>query len=294
MITLKSRIIPAIDGTVCVKNKIGYQTDLNVFIVTPNIDKPDGVYYIDKVLGLVLEPDFKIEDFPIAPEFEDFIETEIPVSDIIDLMPFCSTDELRPAQCAVCFSGNYLVATNAHILRALYYQGEAAKREIVIPTTFLKILKQAKIKGNLTYCDTAQNFAVKASDGVIYIGRKVDDRYPNWKAVIPSTKTARITITGDLKPIIAQHDLNYKREGTCKDKRGYRVRAGSIAFNAKYLQTTGIRRWNISDPNRAAISVDKNCLTLLMPVFLKSEGAAIPEIETIETDYPFTTDSVWL
>lgn len=93
---------------------------------------------------------------------------------------YVSKDVMRPAMCGVYFDGKHVVATDAH---KLFFKkiGDKSKFDAIINVDAIKDGKSFSLH------TTKDGFAVVKEDGV-YIFRRVDAVYPNWKAVLPKAK----------------------------------------------------------------------------------------------------------
>jgi DNA polymerase III sliding clamp (beta) subunit (PCNA family) len=100
----------------------------------------------------------------------------------------CSADELRPILCCVHFDNGYMVATNAHVLikarldqftpfepeEISMLNGKFFDRE-----TFKKVFACKQVK-------VVEEGIEDLSNGTLYKFFKVDGKYPNYQAVIPT------------------------------------------------------------------------------------------------------------
>lgn len=216
----------------------------------------------------------------------------INVTDLISLIPFClNNDALRPALCGCAYNGSTLVATDANVLRVIKYPKNKKVNEIIIPLDFIKLLKRHKVKGVKEYLVSEGMITVydNYSEYSEYSYKLIDDKYPNWPAVVPEEKSKQIVInTQGINEIISNYEKLYKSNKT--KHKDYIVYCGSIYFNAKLLKLTVCNEFYIDHPLKAAVSVSENVLTLLMPVFATTEAEEIsPNLETTVTRFNFLT-----
>lgn len=137
------------------------------------------------------------------------------------LVPFLSTDELRPTMTGFCFDESNVTATNGHVLRTIPYCGfniEASKSQLkevhgkVIPgrnefivSNMFKYLPK-NLKDDITFSLSAERSHVKVEfyNHVIY-AKLIDDRYPDYKAVWITDFVTEFSLKSlDLKKTIEQ------------------------------------------------------------------------------------------
>jgi DNA polymerase III sliding clamp (beta) subunit (PCNA family) len=129
-------------------------------------------------------------EFPRTPEVTEFKSGLTP--DILQAMVkatnFTEDDDLIPTLKGICFTNNHVVATDGH---RLYFKKvdlkTTAKEQITLN------LRNAAIKSEINeaklatlYVDPA-NFSIVTNKCQI-VGRRIDGKYPNFKAVLPNRK----------------------------------------------------------------------------------------------------------
>lgn len=191
------------------------------------------------------------------------------------ISPFLSKDELRPVMTGINFDDNGITATNAHILITLPYPNK--KYDGVYDVNKAKKTK---------------------SDEILLINEK----YPNYEAVIPKSENAGTPYLIDVYKLLqyTKTALNYTNKVThaIAFKYGEDER---ILFNGKFLSqvlTTALKLGHqkiyvfIQTSNRALVlSPNKNYelgndeILLTMPVILTSAYGTITGYGTSDPDY---------
>lgn len=115
------------------------------------------------------------------------------------IIAFTSTDESRPAMQGVFVDNNNLIATDGYVL--LVYPCETDYSGIVIPVSCFP-----KKKGNYTIVELEEDGKVsefnKASiPNEIRIVKVINERYPNYKAVMPQEGMEEEVETISINPI---------------------------------------------------------------------------------------------
>jgi DNA polymerase-3 subunit beta len=245
------------------------------------------------------------ENFPAPmPMPTDAQPVSIPASDlyyaIAKTIPFASTDELRPQMCGINFDGQEAAATDANKLFRLPIQLDTAS--FIMPKKVSYLLKAI-----LPQCDELVAFSQSDRglffhcDNYLIQGVKIDQNYPNYRAVIPTDtpielsigKSAllaslkRISLYADLNPgavrltcsegklTIKAQDTDYGKEAQEELNCEYSGDQFSIAFNAKILTSVVSNfdgdtiTFNFSTPHKAALVGDGSDLKgLVMPVMV--------------------------
>lgn len=114
------------------------------------------------------------------------------------LVPFLSTDGLRPALTGFCFDEKNIVATNGHIVMRISYCGFDVKakesphnnfkgRDGIIVSNIFKYLPKNKLEDVITFSLSTDRSCVKIEfhNHVIY-SRLIDEGFPDYKSVWPS------------------------------------------------------------------------------------------------------------
>ena len=266
-------------------------TDLDVSLIIKDVNMPNGMYEIvNNAPNITMYP---IEDFPkervfksnevfvnhngsklVAFEFVTF--SEVFEFYLDKLLLSKGIDELRPVMSGICIkktSDNelFLVTTNAHTLCKIniteYCEFEKDDRELeyILPTKYLKdFIKLAD--GSLHFKCNLTNVFIEA-DNLEYIARAIDNKYPNYEAVIPKQNDKMIvfdhaqmnkclkskeyqeliakykgqkniyfefTNSSDKLFVCAYEDLGYNRAGKLVDE----LELCSIDFNFKEVDKT--------------------------------------------------------
>ncbi len=259
------------------------------------------------------------EDFPKIPKVENaaaLIITASTLAEAISKTLFAvSTDELRPAMtgvyCQMSSENITFVATDAHKL--VRYRRRDAHADVtssfILPKKALNLLKSSlpteDVSVNIEYNATNAFFSF---NNINLICRLIDEKYPDYEAVIPvnnpnkltidrslflsclrrvsiysnkTTHQVRLKITGSELQISAE-DLDFANEAFERLSCQYEGEDIEIGFNARFLvemlanlETEEVAL-EMSTPNRAGIlfpvNADNNedVLMLVMPVMLNT------------------------
>lgn len=259
------------------------------------------------------------EDFPKIPKIDQAATVLISASVLSEAIAktifAVSTDELRPAMtgvyCQMSTENLTFVATDAHKL--VRYRRRDAKADVansfILPKKALNLLKSSlpteDISINVEYNNTNASFSF---NNVNLICRLIDEKYPDYEAVIPvnnpnkltidraqiltclkrvsifsnkTTHQVRLKITGSELQISAE-DMDFSNEAHERLSCQYEGEDIEIGFNAKFLiemlsnLNTDEVILEMSTPNRAGILLPVNTdnnedvLMLVMPVMLNS------------------------
>lgn len=256
-------------------------------------------------------------DFPkvpaVANDFSAEISSEVLSRAINNTIFATSNDELRPAMTGVYVNlgekNTTFVATDGH--RLVRYRRTDVKSEtgnsIIIPRKALNLLKATLPAENT---DVTVNFNLSNAffkfGNIRMICRLIDERFPDYENVIPSTNNIKMTISrtdllGALKRIsiyanktthqvrlkitgselqISAEDLDFSNEANERLSCEHEDEDIEIGFNAKFLieMLTNMDseqiRLTMSAPNKAGVILpaekDKaeDILMLVMPVML--------------------------
>ncbi|MBL4715918.1 MAG: DNA polymerase III subunit beta [Bacteroidia bacterium] len=259
-------------------------------------------------------------DFPNIPEPENVSSIEMSskvLSNAINITLFAvGTDEMRPAMsgvyCQLNESNIHFVATDAHKL-VKYTRNDVKCSEptsFILPRKALNLLKtslateeESNVKINYNKSNAFFSFS-----NINLICRLIDERYPDYEAVIPlenpnkmgisreallnsiqrvaifSSKTThqvKLKINGSELHISAE-DIDFANEATERLSCNYEGEDMEIGFNGKFMiemlshLDTDEVTVEMSEPNRAGIilpngiSKDEEILMLVMPVMLHS------------------------
>lgn len=256
-------------------------------------------------------------DFPKVPsvsnDFSASISSEVLGRAINNTIFATSNDELRPAMTGVYVNlgdkNTTFVSTDGH--RLVRYRRTDVKSEngsaIIIPRKALNLLKATLPSENtdVTIDFNAANAFFKFGT-IRMICRLIDERFPDYENVIPTTSTIKMTINradflSSLKRIsiyanktthqvrlkitgselqVSAEDLDFSNEANERLACEHEGEDIEIGFNARFmvemlsnLDTEQIRL-NMSAPNKAGVILpvekDKNedILMLVMPVML--------------------------
>ncbi len=287
---------------------VAFNIDDTTFAI--EINAGDGKYKLSGENG---------EDFPKIPVVENASSVNLPASvlaEAINKTIFAvSNDELRPAMTGVyCqLSSQHLtfVATDAHKL--VRYRRKDAKAantaSFILPKKALNLLKSAlpseDINVSVEYNNTSAFFKFS---NINLVCRLIDERYPDYEAVIPQNNPNKLTIDrqaflGSLNRVaiyanktthqvrlkivgselnISSEDIDFANEAHERLSCQYDGDDMEIGFNAKFLiemlknLSCEEVMLEMSTPNRAGLLLPQNgdenedVLMLVMPVMLNS------------------------
>ena len=256
-------------------------------------------------------------DFPKVPtvsnDFSAFISTEVLSRAVNNTIFATSNDELRPAMTGVYVSlgekNTTFVATDGH--RLVRYRRSDVKSDngasIIIPRKALNLLKATLPSENT---EVTVNFNLSNAyfkfNHIRMICRLIDERFPDYENVIPSSNNIKMSIErtdllGALKRIsiyanktthqvrlkitgselqISAEDLDFSNEANERLSCEHDGEDIEIGFNAKFLieMLTNMDsqkiRLTMSAPNKAGVihpaekDSNEDILMLVMPVML--------------------------
>lgn len=261
------------------------------------------------------------EDFPKIPVVENASTISMPapvLAEAINKTIFAvSNDELRPAMAGVLVQmepqSMTFVATDAHKLVRYRRKdlGSETSTSLILPKKALSLLKSSlpaeDVDVSVSYNNTNAFFSFGSID---LICRLVDERYPDYEAVIPqtnpnvltldrsiflntlrrvsifankSTHQVRLKISGS-ELHISSEDLDFSNEAHERLSCQFEGDDMEIGFNAKFLiemlsnLTSDEVIIKMSTPNRAGLLLpsvsdeDEDILMLVMPVMLNNIG----------------------
>lgn len=287
---------------------ISFSVDEQTFAI--EISAGDGKYKLSGENG---------DDFPKIPTVENASSVNLPASilaEAINKTIFAvSNDELRPAMtgvfCQLSTQNLTFVATDAHKL--VRYRRNDTKAEaatsFILPKKALNLLKSAlpqdDINVSVEYNATSAFFKFA---NINLVCRLIDERYPDYEAVIPqnnpntltlerslflnclkrvvifankTTHQVRLKIVGS-ELNISSEDIDFANEAHERIGCQYEGEDMEIGFNAKFLiemlsNLSGEEvTIEMSTPNRAGLlvptikDVDEDILMLVMPVMLNN------------------------
>lgn len=256
-------------------------------------------------------------DFPKVPsvsnDFSATISSNVLARAVNNTIFATSNDELRPAMTGVYVNlgdkNTTFVATDGH--RLVRYRRSDVKSDngnaIIIPRKALNLLKATLPAENTDVSiDFNMSNAFFKFGNIRMICRLIDERYPDYENVIPSSNSIKMTISrtdllGSLKRIsiyanktthqvrlkitgselqVSAEDLDFSNEANERLSCEHEGEDIEIGFNARFLiemltnLDTDQIRLNMTAPNKAGVILpvekDKNedILMLVMPVML--------------------------
>lgn len=124
-------------------------------------------------------------EFPIVPELIPGTSRPLKIKAVEALKDYTSTDSLRPAMCGIYFEGETAVATDGHRLKWIDCGTDI---EFILPNGVIKLLTQDEYKigrAKLPGSDRPE-YMYLASETETLIFKSIDEKYPNWRAVVPT------------------------------------------------------------------------------------------------------------
>ncbi|GAB2698118.1 DNA polymerase III subunit beta [Mucilaginibacter koreensis] len=259
------------------------------------------------------------EDFPKIPTVENASSVNLPASvlaEAINKTIFAvSNDELRPAMtgvyCQLSTNALTFVSTDAHkLVRYRRTDARAASNaSFILPKKALNLLKSAlpaeDVNVSVEYNNTSAFFKF---GNINLVCRLIDERYPDYEAVIPqnnpnqltidrqsflstlsrvaiyankTTHQVRLKISGN-ELNISSEDIDFANEAHERLSCQYEGEDLEIGFNARFLiemlKNLGSEEVSLhmSTPNRAGLLLpqggddSEDVLMLVMPVMLNS------------------------
>jgi DNA polymerase-3 subunit beta len=287
---------------------IAFSIDDSTFAI--EINAGDGKYKLSGENG---------EDFPKIPVVENASSVNLTASvlaEAINKTIFAvSNDELRPAMtgvyCQLTTQNITFVATDAHKL-VRYRRKDAkaaASASFILPKKALNLLKSAlpseDVNVSIEYNSTSAFFKF---GNINLVCRLIDERYPDYEAVIPQNNPNKLTIDrqaflGSLSRVaiyanktthqvrlkisgselnISSEDIDFANEAHERLTSQYDGEDMEIGFNARFLiemlkNLDGDEvMLEMSTPNRAGLLLpvagdeNEDVLMLVMPVMLNS------------------------
>lgn len=287
---------------------VAFHIDDQTFAI--EINAGDGKYKLSGENG---------EDFPKIPMVENASSVSLPASvlaEAINKTIFAvSNDDLRPAMtgvyCQLSPQDIAFVATDAHKLvryRRMDTKSSAVA-SFILPKKALNLLKSSlpleDVNVSVEYNSTSAFFRF---GNINLICRLIDERYPDYEAVIPQTNPNKLTLDRGMflnclrrvvifanktthqvrlkisgsELNISSEDVDFSNEAHERLSCQYEGEDMEIGFNAKFLieMLSNLEgdevTLEMSTPNRAGLLVpqtnneNENVLMLVMPVMLNS------------------------
>lgn len=138
------------------------------------------------------------------------------------LAHFVSTDDLRPAMTGILLEpadgGIWVTATDAHIMGGYFVEDQKLEKPAILPAKYIKdVIKKDRYVDKVTIRikDSTDAELEETGSGRITTVKLVDERYPDWKAVIPTETSLEgspfMQLDPDLQMRIykAGHELGY-------------------------------------------------------------------------------------
>ena len=237
------------------------------------------------------------KDFPeINAEFKESKDIDsLELQNAIKATSFAtSTDDLRPAMNGIYFNDKEVASTDAHkLVRYDFNHGF----NFILPVTSFNLIS-ANLSGECKISETESHVKFEMGNATL-ISRKIDERFPDYNAVIPVGNQNKLTINPrKLEDVVKRllltadantsaivldlsseckaysSDVNQSTEGLEQLECQYNGDDLKIGFNGKFLLdclrsiTDSEVVLELSQPNRAGLFNCKNKIVLLMPVMV--------------------------
>ena len=132
------------------------------------------------------------DEFPSAPETKNMLSDGRLISkNIAGVLDFLGKDELRPAMLGA-YVGADIVGTNGHILRYIKTDYEGAP--FILRRAGVEIVKASLSEVETWTVKQDREHVCLYAGGLQIISRKIDETYPNYRAVIPKDNPGTITL----------------------------------------------------------------------------------------------------
>lgn len=243
-------------------------------------------------------PTLAAQEFPIPPivEGENMAVLTERLNAAIQATAFAvSTDDLRPAMGGIYFNMGEVASTDAHKM-VVYKDGIGFN--FILPVSTARLLSSQD--GEKCYVSQSAKHIQFTYDDMTIIGTKIDDRYPDYKAVIPANyeSTFKFEVSdmlGVLQRLVSvsnrqtsavvlelsaegckmyANDMDLSLEGHEGIDGTYTGSDMKIGFNAKYfiqcLQSVSDETVTLEliAPNRAGLIQCADRTILLMPLMI--------------------------
>lgn len=239
-------------------------------------------------------------DFPKQPETATesiAIDSDVIKSAINNIIFAVSRDELRVSMTGVFFDENNVVATDAHKLVKYSLLENIGK--FIIPEKSAKFITTA-IYGNVDVSFNGTQLNIKGDDFNIST-RTIDERYPDYNAVIPTSFNStlkvdkselieivqRLLLTANKQSNVIRFDLgsecfasssdtDYNTEGKEQFDANFEGDDLTIGFNGNFLLSAlktineDVITLKLIAQNRAGVIECKDKIILIMPVNINS------------------------
>lgn len=214
-------------------------TDLQNFIIiydnlVSSID--EGQYSKEGLKAGIFDKVGNMDTFPKLPELIGEPEKITLNSDtLLKMYPFASDDELRPTMCGVYFNQDQMAATNAHKLAWLSYpKNQSVKTPFILSRGIIKILPKNTEVTIISFDDYVRIEFMFAGCRVEAISSKINHKFIDYKAVIPSTDDAVCAV------LVSKDDFQWEKLAYAANKAS--TSTFSIEGNSVKIRVEDIER----------------------------------------------------
>lgn len=160
----------------------------------PSVDNDRKIHFRSGNRAIKVTEHFPADEYPTMPEIEDFKElgslSERDVENILIASDFVGDDDLRPVMQKVAIMNGEIASTDSH--RLFWTETDSGISDMLLKRKTWKLLNE--FVGPWTVERSAHHERFSNSDGIIIIQRRTDERYPNYKAVIPQDNPIQLTL----------------------------------------------------------------------------------------------------
>lgn len=193
-----------------------FVTDIDTMFVAPLYTSLDETRQIDKTLLDICAPNEKnttLSNPNVKQYLSDIFEqinrpeneykniwvTDQDIKHMINAIPFCSKDDLRPVMGGVFVNGE-ICATDAHKMYFANRQDKASYNDsislndfsFILPVQFVQLLKALKV--NNANLEVSEKYVKLVTPEFQIYSRLIDGKFPNYKAVIPQNNPFQVTM----------------------------------------------------------------------------------------------------
>ena len=170
----------------------------------------DNKIRIDYDQKSVIFPSVDIDDYPdlsMGPFTNVGTWTTSVVRQLYELVPFCSSDELRPSLCGIYINQNGSLrscATDGHVLRMVCDEKYKSSNsfEGIIPKRVIQLLPRF-VKKEVLVSESTEHLCFSIDGNVNVITNKINNVYPNIERVIPTEFSGHVEVDpGQLSTIV--------------------------------------------------------------------------------------------
>lgn len=196
---------------ICIRDGRTYATDLETYVELKNdFSLPVGLYRPEFLEFAKNEGDaFDVSEYPVPMKFKKEKSIVAKISDLDELLPFCSKDQTRIQLNSILVEQSGLVATNGHIMGVIPndYSTALGDSEFLLSRQsvghMLKVLAAlGHKKSESIRIEFNDSWACIDTPTATIYSRLIDREYPKWRLVLPNFSGKNVNtfhIDGGLK-----------------------------------------------------------------------------------------------